>query len=487
MTIRLPDPCLVVLVGAAGAGKSTWAKRWFPAPSIVSWDDLRATVGAHRHDLRASADALEVLVLIVAKRLARGLLTVIDSTAVDGDVRRRFRALAEAAGVPCYTVLVDTPERECRSRNRSRPDAVPSSLLTAQLRSMATAIPSIEAGEGFDGVYRASDEPVVVVPAGLLGAPTAARRQEDDPMELRFGLQIGRFTWPGAPEETAARLAAIACRAEEVGFSSISVMDHFVQIPQVGREWEDMLESTATLGYLAASTTTARLGTLVTGITYRNVAHVAKIVATVDVLSGGRAFCGLGTAWFRRDHELYGWKFPPVAERYAMLEDALELLPLMWGPGTPPYEGRHITIPAATCYPRPLQERVPILVGGSGERTTLRLVARHAGACNLFGPPEAVAHKVAVLHRHCSTEGRDPATVTVTNLSEAAVLGGSALATERYADVVATVDEHIGRYRAWAEAGVQEAMVGLHLDGTTDQLDAFAPVIAAFAAAAAAD
>ncbi len=136
-------------------------------------------------------------------------------------------------------------------------------------------------------------------------------------------------------------------------------MDHFVQIPGVGREWEDMLESTATLGYLAASTSTARLGTLVTGVTYRNPAHVAKIVATLDVLSGGRAFCGLGAAWFGREHELYGWEFPPLAERYELLEDALELLPLMWGKGTPPYKGRRITraggdvLPASVAGARP--------------------------------------------------------------------------------------------------------------------------------------
>ena len=198
------------------------------------------------------------------------------------------------------------------------------------------------------------------------------------------------------------------------------------------------------------------------------------------MLSGGRAFCGLGVAWYRREHELYGWAFPPVAERFERLEDALELLPLMWGKGTPPFDGRHTTIPAATCYPRPLQEHVPILVGGSGEQRTLRLVARHADACNLFGGPAVVRHKVEVLHRHCAAEGRDPADVTITNLSEAAVLGGSASATERYDDVVATVEEHVGRYRAWAEAGVQEAIVALHLDGTTDQLDAFAPVIDAF-------
>jgi F420-dependent oxidoreductase-like protein len=481
VTIRLPDPCLVVLVGPAGAGKSTWAQRWFPPAAIVSWDDLRATVGAHRHDLRASADAFEVLTLIVTKRLARRLLTVVDSTALDPATRRSLRALADAAGVPCHAVLVDTPARECRARNRARPDAVPASLLTSQLQSMAAAVTAIDTGEGFAAVHRAADEPVVVVPAHLFDATAVARRQEDDPMTLRFGLQIGRFNWPGAPAETAARLATIARRAEDVGFSSISVMDHFVQIPSVGREWEDLLESTATLGYLAASTSRARLGTLVTGITYRNVAHVGKIVATLDVLSGGRAFCGLGAAWFQREHELYGWPFPSPAERYALLEDALELLPLMWGPGSPRFAGRRITLPAATCYPRPLQERVPILVGGSGERQTLRLVARHADACNLFGDPPTVARKVAVLRAHCADADRDPATVTVTNLSEAAVLGGSAAAAERYGPAVATVDEHVGRYRAWAEAGVEEAIVALHLDGTVNQLDAFAPVIEAFA------
>ena len=200
---------------------------------------------------------------------------------------------------------------------------------------------------------------------------------------------------------------------------------------------------------------TARLGALVNGITYRNLAHLAKIVATLDVLSGGRAFCGLGTAWFGREHELYGWDFPPVARRYELLEDALELLPLMWGKGSPALRpAATITVPAATCYPRPLQEHVPILVGGSGERRTLRLVARYADACNLFGSPDEVAGKVAVLHEHCRAVDRDPATVTVTTLSEAAILGGSPGAAERYDACVGTVEEQIGRYRQYAEVGV---------------------------------
>ena len=478
VTIRLPDPCLVVMVGPAGSGKSTWATSWFDRSAIVSWDDLRAVVGQHRHDLRASADALEVLELIVTKRLARRLFTVVDSTALEPGFRSRMRVLADRAGVACHAVLVETPERECRARNRARPEAVPSSLITSQLRAMAVTVTAIDS-EGFDGVHRASQD-VVVVPHELYATPVAAKQQSEDPMPLRFGLQIGRFTWPGGSAETASRLATIAARAEEVGFGSIAVMDHFVQIPSVGREWEDMLESTAALGYLAASTRSSRLGTLVTGITYRNIAHVAKIVATLDVLSGGRAFCGLGTAWYRREHELYGWEFPPTRERYDRLEDALQLLPLMWGKGTPRFDGRIVTVPAATCYPRPLQEHVPILVGGSGERRTLRLVARYADMCNLFGDPTTVRRKVDVLRKHCEGEQRDPNDVTITNLSEAAVLGASADGAERDGAIVATVEEHIGRYRAWAEAGVQEAIVALRLDGTTDQLDAFAPVIEAF-------
>jgi F420-dependent oxidoreductase-like protein len=478
--VRLPDPCLVVLVGVAGAGKSTWARRWFEPASIVSADDLRAVVGHHRHDLRATNDATEVLELIVTKRLRRGLLTVIDSTALDPAVRTRYRNLAAAVGVACHAVVVDTPERETRSRNRSRPEAVPSAVVTSQLKALPAAIAAM-ASEPFAGVHRVSDgDDVTIVPRSLYNAPAAARRQQEDPMTMRFGLQLGGWSWPGGGAELAPRLGAIARTAEEVGFSSISVMDHFIQIPTVGREWEDMPESTATLGFLAAATSTARLGALVNGVTYRNLAHLAKIVATLDVLSGGRAFCGLGTAWFGREHELYGWDFPPVSRRYELLEDALELLPLMWGKGSPAYTGRAITVPAATCYPRPLQEHVPIVVGGSGERRTLRLVARYADACNLFGSPHEVARKVAVLHEHCRAEGRDPATVTITTLSEAAILGGSPGAAERYDACVGTVDEQVGRYRQYAEVGVDEAIVALHVDGTPAQVEAFAPVISAF-------
>jgi alkanesulfonate monooxygenase SsuD/methylene tetrahydromethanopterin reductase-like flavin-dependent oxidoreductase (luciferase family) len=240
-----------------------------------------------------------------------------------------------------------------------------------------------------------------------------------------------------------------------------------------------MLESTTVLGYLAAATERVQLGALVNGITYRNLAQLGKQVATLDVLSGGRAFCGLGAAWHQREHELYGWDFPPVAQRYERLEDALELLPLLWGPGSPRFEGRTVTVPEAICYPRPLQEHVPILVGGSGERRTLQLVARHADACNLFGEPEVVAAKVQVLHEHCAAEGRDPSEIMVTHLSTAGVVGPGVERDPQWNDV-GTVEEQVGRYRALGDAGVQRAFVGVVDDGSLGGYERFAAVIEAF-------
>ena len=472
--LRLPDPCLVVLVGATAAGKSHWAQASFAADQIVSSDRLRAVVGTGERDQRASRDAFELLELIVAKRLARGLTTVIDSTGLDAKRRAGWRALAEQHGVPAVAVVVDTPAPLVRSRNRARAAPVPTAVVTAQLRDVVAAAGRL-AGEGFAAVHEPG--PVTLVPPGLLTALDSAARQREDPAVLDFGLQISRFGWPGHPATTAATLAEVARAAEEAGFTSLWVMDHMLQIPQVGREWEDMLESHTTLGYLAGVTQRIRLGTLVTGITYRNIAHLAKIVATLDVLSGGRALCGIGAAWFEREHRLYGWEFPPRAERYARLEDALELLPLMWGKGAPRYEGRTITVDEAVCYPRPLQERIPILVGGSGERRTLRLVARHADACNLFGDPATVRHKVAVLREHCATEGRDPAAVAVTHLAAARVIGPQ---DERRGQGAATVEEHVGRYRELAEAGVQTAIVGLSDEDGPESVRRFADVVAAF-------
>jgi len=472
--LRLPDPCLVVLVGATGSGKSHWAASWFHADQVVSSDRLRAVVGLGERDQRASKDAFEVLDLIVAKRLRRRLTTVIDSTGLDAKRRAAWRALADRHGVPAYAVLLDPPAAEVRARNRARPAPVPAKVVAAQLREVADAATRLES-EGFAGVHGGA--PVVLVPPAYLTAPAAAARQNQEPMTLDFGLQVSRFDWPGHPAATAPALADVARAAEAAGFTSLWVMDHFLQIPQIGRDWEDMLESHTTLGYLAGVTERVRLGTLVTGVTYRNLAHLAKIVATLDVLSGGRAVCGLGAGWFEREHRLYGWDFPPLPERFARLEDALELLPLMWGPGAPRFEGRTVTVEEAVCYPRPLQERIPILVGGSGERRTLRLVARHADACNLFGDPDTVRHKVAVLREHCAAERRDPATVAVTHLGRARVIGEG---EPREGGGAATLEEHVGRYRELAEAGVETAIVGLGDASGPAAVERFAAVIAAF-------
>ena len=342
----------------------------FRPDQVVSSDRLRAMVGTGEKDQRAGTAAFEVLDLVVDHRLRRRLTTVIDSTRRWRPARRSvYLDIARRHGIPVVAAVFDVPEREVRRRNRQRADSVPAAVLTAQLRSLGTTLAAI-ATEGFDAVITVDDHGVVLVPPQLVDAPAAARRQQEDPMPLTFGLQLPRFTWPGGSGgDRRQRWRRSPSEAEDAGFASIWVMDHYVQIPQVGREWDEMLEAYTTLGYLAGRTSTARLGTLCTGITYRNIAALGKIVATLDVLSGGRAMAGLGIGWFEREHRLYGWEFPPRPDRYALLEDALQLLPLLWGKGSPRFEGRTITVPEAICYPRPLQERVPILVGGSGERS----------------------------------------------------------------------------------------------------------------------
>jgi F420-dependent oxidoreductase-like protein len=497
--VRLPTRVLVVLVGPSGAGKSDWARRHFRDEQIVSSDDLRALVGEGPHDQRAGTDAFDVLDLVLERRLRRGLLTVIDSLGLDTQRRRGWIAAARRHGMACHAVAFDTPAKQCRARNRQRERPVPPKVLTAQLGTWEDVRDRLHE-DGFDAVHVPG--PVSVVPAVLLDASVAARRQRQEPVTMRFGLQISSFQWPGRPAATAERLRAMAHAAEEVGFSSLWLMDHVLQVPQVGREWEDLPDSYTTLGYLAAVTQRCRLGVLVTAVTFRNVAHLAKIVATLDVLSGGRAMCGLGAAWYRREHDVYGWDFPATNERYALLEDALQLLPLMWGPGAPAFNGEVLHVPESICYPRPMQERVPILVGGGGERRTLRLVAKYADACNFMGEPDTVRHKLEVLRSHCEDLGRDPATIEVTHLTPLLVTGdraelaatverlrGPSQSPEAFLERVfgGTVDDHVGRFRQLADAGVDTAIVSLA--GITDPapIERFGDDIAAFDGATADD
>jgi F420-dependent oxidoreductase-like protein len=234
----------------------------------------------------------------------------------------------------------------------------------------------------------------------------------------RLGLQIPNFTYPGVPDaDLFDRVARIATTAEESGFDSVWVMDHFYQIGMMGPPTNAMLESSTLLAALAGRTSRAKLGAMVTGVTYRNPALLAKIVTTLDVLSSGRAILGIGGAWNEDEHRGYGFDFPPPRERLDRLEEAVQICRAMFREETASFSGAHYRIEGALNFPRPIQPGGPrILIGGSGERRTLRLVARYADACNLFGDVETIRGKLDVLRRHCDDVGRDPAEITKTRL-----------------------------------------------------------------------
>jgi F420-dependent oxidoreductase-like protein len=249
----------------------------------------------------------------------------------------------------------------------------------------------------------------------------------------RFGLQIPSFTYPGvADADLFDRVAAIAVTAEEAGFDSLWVMDHFYQIQGVGPRTDPMFEAYTLLGGLAARTTRARLGALVTGVTYRNPALLAKIVTTLDVVSRGRAILGIGAAWNDDEHTGYGFGFPATAERMDRLEEAVRIARAMFTEEAPSYAGPHTTIDGALNNPRPVTPGgPPILIGGGGERRTLRLVAQYADACNLFGDVATIRHKLGVLDRHCADVGRDPAAVSRTRLGTLVIAPTAAAARDK--------------------------------------------------------
>jgi F420-dependent oxidoreductase-like protein len=224
---------------------------------------------------------------------------------------------------------------------------------------------------------------------------------------MKLGLHVADFTFPGGPQTLGRDLAHVAEAAEQVGFSKLSVMDHVWQIGSIGPPEHEMLEAYTTLGYLAGRTSRIQLLAWVTAVVYREPGLLAKLVSTLDVISGGRAWLGIGAAWNEPEARGLGLPFPPTAERFERLEEALQICLQMWSGNESPYHGTHYQLERTLNSPQPLtRPHPPILIGGGGEKKTLRLVARYAQACNLFPSPE-LGHKLDVLRAHCAAVGRD--------------------------------------------------------------------------------
>jgi F420-dependent oxidoreductase-like protein len=230
---------------------------------------------------------------------------------------------------------------------------------------------------------------------------------------MRIGVHLVNFTLPGGPASIASTLAGVGRAADEVGVANVSLMDHYFQLPFLGGADEPMLEGYTSLGFLAAHNTAAELQLLVTGVTYRHPGLLAKIVSTLDVLSGGRAALGIGAAWYDREHAALGVHYPPVSERFERLEETLQIVRQMWSADDGPFAGKHYQLAETINLPQPLRNpHPPIMIGGGGEKKTLLLVARYADACNLFTTPgpdgsTQIAAKLDVLRGHCDREGTD--------------------------------------------------------------------------------
>jgi len=265
---------------------------------------------------------------------------------------------------------------------------------------------------------------------------------------VQIDLHVSRFEWAGPPAGIGPGISNLARTAEGTGIRTLSFMDHWFQMDRVAPATDPMLEGYTALGFVAGRTERLRLRLLVTGITYRHPGLLAKTVTTLDVVSGGRAELGIGAAWYEREHLGLGVSFPPLAERFERLEEGIQICQQMWSPDNGPYQGKHYRLDETLCVPAPVSTPRPrILIGGGGERKTLRLVATYADACNLIGPPDVVAHKVDVLRRHCEQVGRDPTEIEVT-----ALLGP--VPSDADPDTVVRQAESL------AAVGVQTIMVG---------------------------
>ncbi len=289
---------------------------------------------------------------------------------------------------------------------------------------------------------------------------------------MKFGLEINEFNWSGGPADMGRHLADIGRRAEDAGFDSIWVWDHFIQL----RRWQDpLLEGWLMLAYLAAATERIKLGTLVTGVTYRHPAVLVKQASTLDVLSGGRSYFGVGAAWNEREHAAFGVRFPPIAERFQMLEDLLQIAHRAWGGETGPFEGTTTRLAEQMDNPPPVQRpHPPILIGGGGERKTLKLVAKYGDATHqTTADPAVMRHKMEVLRRHCEADGRDYERIE-------RFCGLDLKPEAGQAGPIANASTLLQRTQSLAEAGSQGVFIVLPSIADTDSIERFgAEVIAA--------
>jgi F420-dependent oxidoreductase-like protein len=269
---------------------------------------------------------------------------------------------------------------------------------------------------------------------------------------MHIGLQLTSFDWPGGTSELSPRLAEVARTAEDAGFASLWIMDHFFQLPEWGPIESSVLESYTTLGYLAAITKNIRLGALVAGVIYRNPGILVKMASTLDVLSGGRTYFGIGAGWYEREAHGLGAPFPPLVERLERLEETLQIVKQMWSDEVKPYRGKYYQLAEPHNHPQPLtRPHPPIMIGGNGEQRTLRLVAQYADACNLLVlPPEAIRRKLERLKRFCEEVGRPYDEIEKTSLNE----------IYRTPDT-RTVRDIIGLCRSLADAGIEHVIVNM--------------------------
>ena len=263
---------------------------------------------------------------------------------------------------------------------------------------------------------------------------------------MKLAIHLNDFTLPGEPATLSGIVSAVAKAADEGGCETMTLMDHWFQMEMRAPATDPMLEGYTTLGFIAGQTKRLKLGLLVTGVTYRYPGLLAKIIATLDVLSEGRAFLGIGAAWYEKEHLALGVPYPELKDRFGMLEEAIQICEQMWSENDGPFEGKYYSLAETICRPRVIQTpRPPILIGGGGEKKTLKLVAKYADACNLFDSGhEALAHKLEVLDRHCEEHGRDPLEIQRT------IIGGNPFDD---------VDGFLARMEGYATLGISQVWI----------------------------